>query len=74
MLGVEHVKPTQLRLDLQPSPAVAGRAAELVAAEMACCSFFTFTRTATDGRLMLDIAGPAAHVEVLDALAGRAAA
>jgi hypothetical protein len=74
VLGVERVEPTRLRLALRPSPPVAGRAAELVTAETACCSFFTFTLTATGGRLVLDIAVPAAHVEVLDALADLAAA
>ena len=69
MLGVERVEPARLRLDLRASPQVAGRAAELVTAETACCSFFTFTLTASDGRLVLDIAVPATHVDVLDALA-----
>ena len=61
--------PARLRLDLRASPQVAGRTAELVTAETACCSFFTFTLTATEGRLKLDIAVPATHVDVLDALA-----
>ena len=46
VLGAERVEPTRLRLELRPSPQVAGRAAELVTAETACCSFFTFTLTA----------------------------
>ena len=69
VLGVERVEPARLRLELRASPQAAGRAAELVTAETACCSFFTFTLTATGGRLMLDIAVPATHVGVLDALA-----
>ena len=73
VLGVERIEPSRLRLELRASPQLAGRVAELVTAETACCSFFTFTLTATEGRLTLDIAVPAAHVGVLDALADRAA-
>jgi hypothetical protein len=72
--SIERVGPAQLRLDLKPSPQVAGRAAELMAAETGCCAFFTFTLTATDGRLVLEVAVPAPYIGVLDALAGRAAA
>ncbi len=71
--GLERVAPTRLRLDLEASPQVAGRAAELAAAETQCCSFFTFTLTATGGSLVLEIAVPAPHAAVLDALADRAA-
>ena len=74
VVGVERLEPTRLRLELRASPQMAGRAAELVTAETACCSFFTFTLTATAGHLVLDIAVPAAHVDVVDALADRAAA
>jgi hypothetical protein len=52
----------------------AGRVAQLAATETACCSFFTFTLTATAGSLVLDVAVPAAQLPVLDALAARAAA
>jgi hypothetical protein len=72
--GVERVGPGRLRLALRASPQVAGRAAELVTAETACCSFFTFTLTATGGRLVLDVDVPAAYIDVLDALAARAVA
>jgi hypothetical protein len=71
---IERPERTRLRLELEPGPASAGRVAELAAAETACCSFFTFTLTATAGRLVLDVAVPAAQLAVLDALAGRAAA
>ena len=64
----------QLRLDLRPGPDTAARAAGLAAEETACCSFFTFTLTATGGGLTLDITGPPAQRAVLDALAQRAAA
>lgn len=61
-------------LDLDPVPATAARAAELVARETACCSFFTFALIATGGSLRLDVSVPPAHRDVLAALAGRARA
>jgi hypothetical protein len=72
--GIERAGPTRLRMDLRPDPQVAGRAAELVAAETGCCSFFTFTITIAAGRLILDVAVPAAHTAMLDVLADHAAA
>jgi len=69
---LERPEPTRLHLDLQPGPQVAARAAGLAAAETECCSFFTFTLTATGGALSLDIAVPAAHTAILDALAASA--
>jgi hypothetical protein len=72
--GVERTGPARLRLDLQPSPQVAGRAAQLAAAETRCCSFFTFVLTVADGRLLLDVTVPEQHTAVLDALAGHAGA
>jgi hypothetical protein len=72
--GIERAGPTRLRLDLRPGPQVAGRAAELAAAETGCCSFFTFIITVAAGRLVLDVTVPAPQAGLLDALAGRAAA
>lgn len=72
--GVERVGPTRLRLELQASPQVAGRAAALVAAETECCSFFTFTLTATSGGLALEASVPTPHTGVLDGLADLAVA
>jgi len=72
--GVERVGPGRLRLELRASPKVAGRAAALAAAETECCSFFTFTLTATGGRLVLDVTVPPRHTGVLDGLASHAAA
>jgi hypothetical protein len=72
--GIDRVEPTRLRLDLRPSPQVAGRAAELTVAETGCCSFFTFALTAASGRLTLEVTVPAPQAGVLDALADRAAA
>jgi hypothetical protein len=74
VLGIERVEPARLRLDLQTSAPVAGRTAELAVAETGCCSFFTFTLTAAADRLVLEVTVPAARIEVLDALADRAAA
>jgi len=71
---IERVGPGRLRLELRASPQAAGRAAELAAAETQCCSFFTFTLTATGGGLALEVSVPEPYVGVLDGLAGRAAA
>jgi hypothetical protein len=64
---------TRLSLDLEPTAEMAAQAAGLVVRETACCSFFTFTLTATRGALELGVAVPEVHVEVLDALAARVA-
>jgi hypothetical protein len=64
----------RLRLVLRPEPAVAARAAELAVRETGCCSFFTFTLSATCGGLTLEVTVPPAHAGVLDALAARASA
>ena len=73
--AVTEVRPAgrgRVRLVLRAEPEVAGRAAELAARETGCCSFFTFTLTATGGALTLDASVADPHVEVLDALAARA--
>jgi len=70
---VERPAATRLRLELEPGPGPAGRAAQLIAAETECCSFFTFMLTAAAGSLVLDVAVPPAQTAVLDALATRAA-
>jgi hypothetical protein len=57
---------------LNPEPAVAAQVAELAARETSCCSFFTFTLTVTAGGLSLEVAVPAAHQPVLDAMVERA--
>ena len=72
--GIGRPGPGRLRLDLEAGPAIAGRAAELAAAEAGCCSFFTFTLTVTDGGLVLEVCVPEGRGAVLDALAARAAA
>ncbi len=72
--AVEGVTPTRARLDLAADPAVAARVANLVVREAGCCSFFTFSLVATGGGLVLEVAVPPEHVDVLDALVARAAA
>ncbi len=69
VVRAERPGPTQLRLELRRDPEAAHRAAELALAETACCSFFTFTLTATADRLLLEIAVPDAHRPALAALA-----
>ncbi|TDB83443.1 hypothetical protein E1264_28385 [Actinomadura sp. KC216] len=64
--------PGRVRLELRADPLVAGRAAELAARETGCCSFFTFTLTATGGALELQARVDEPHIEVLDAMAARA--
>ncbi|MEU7677152.1 hypothetical protein AB0C42_20355 [Micromonospora taraxaci] len=72
LLAQQRLSPTALRwrLDL----AVEATARDLADRESACCSFFTFTITGDTEALRLDVQVPAAHVDVLDALAQRAAA
>ncbi|MEO3888744.1 hypothetical protein [Nonomuraea sp. B5E05] len=72
--AVARPEPTLLRLELVFGPDHAAQAAELAARENGCCSFFTFTLTIADGSLVLEVAVPAEHVEVLDALSERAGA
>lgn len=72
--GVERMAPDRVRLDLRAEPGVAGRAAELAAAETGCCSFFTFAVTASGGALSLEVRVPGQYIEVVDALAARASA
>ncbi|MFG1678289.1 hypothetical protein [Micromonospora sp. NPDC049282] len=60
----------RLRLDDAAEPVVR----DLIARESACCSFFTFDLIRPEGdALTLDIRVPPAQVDVLDALARRAA-
>jgi hypothetical protein len=72
--SVERVDRCRVRLELAPQAELAARAADLLVRETECCSFFTFTLTATGGRVSLDITVPGGHVDVLDALADRAVA
>jgi hypothetical protein len=70
--GLERVAPTRLLLRLDAATEASAR--ELTVRETSCCSFFVFDfAAASDGQVLLDVVVPEAHVEVLDALAVRAA-
>lgn len=71
--GADRVSAQHLRLHLDGAEQVEKRARDLTARESACCSFFTFDIARPDPHsLTLDVRTPAAHVDVLDALAERA--
>jgi hypothetical protein len=74
VLAVDRPEAERLRLALSPGRETAGQVAALTAAETECCSFFTFTLTVANDSLLLDIAVPPARIDILDALASRAAA
>jgi hypothetical protein len=67
----ERPSPTLLRWHLDPASEPVAR--DLAAREGECCAFFTFTFGRAGGDLLLEVAVPDAHVDVLTALAGRAA-
>lgn len=73
VLGLDRPKPGRLELALDPTAEVAASMAALMVRETGCCSFFAFTLTATDGRLILEVAVPPTHVTILDELQARAA-
>ncbi|MEV0354772.1 hypothetical protein AB0H71_01785 [Nocardia sp. NPDC050697] len=72
--AVARPLPTRLELRLRAGgdAEVVGR--DLAARESACCSFFTFSFTPSAAGLVMGIEVPAAHLDVLDALDGRARA
>ena len=71
----ERVNQTHLRLTLAGPEDLQARVEDLAARESDCCSFFAFSvTTPAAGSVLFDIKVPAAHVEVLDALADRAIA
>jgi hypothetical protein len=70
--GQQRLSPTRLRWRLDPAIEEAAR--DLTDRERQCCSFFTFIVACAEGAVRLDVQVPDAHVDVLDALAGRAAA
>jgi hypothetical protein len=65
---VERQGPQTARISLPPRPEIAAEAADLVVRETRCCSFFTFSLTASDGRLHLDVTVPESQTRVLDAI------
>jgi hypothetical protein len=69
--GQLRVSPTMVRWDFDP--AVEATARDLAERESSCCSFFTFTFRAEAAGFEMDVAVGAAHIDVLDALAARAA-
>jgi hypothetical protein len=73
VLAQERPEPTRVRFSLDPTPDVAATAAGLLMRETGCCSFFTFTMTATAGGLDLDVSVAPPHTDVLAALTDRAA-
>ncbi|MGC4787447.1 hypothetical protein ACLQ22_06335 [Micromonospora sp. DT178] len=71
---VTRLSARHLRLRLTDTTQAEQTARDLTARESACCSFFAFDLSRTDpDALTLDIRVPAAHVDVLDGLADRAA-
>ncbi|GAA4571228.1 hypothetical protein GCM10023176_31480 [Micromonospora coerulea] len=72
--GVDRLSAQHLRLQLAGAGQVEETARDLMARESSCCSFFAFalSRSGPDA-LTLDVRVPAAHVDVLDGLADRAA-
>ncbi|MEU9824212.1 hypothetical protein [Micromonospora chersina] len=72
--GADRLSARHLRLDLAGDAQVEETARDLAARESSCCSFFAFaiSRSGPDA-LTLDVRVSAAHVDVLDDLADRAA-
>jgi hypothetical protein len=68
----ERLSRQHLRLTLTGPADLQATVQDLAARENKCCSFFGFT-VASDapGRVVFDIEVPAAHVDVLDAVADR---
>ncbi|MEU8330073.1 hypothetical protein [Micromonospora sp. NPDC048839] len=71
--GLDRLSAQHLRLRLDGGARTEEMARDLTARESSCCSFFTFGLSRPDpDSLSLDVRVPAAHVDVLDALADRA--
>lgn len=71
--GLDRLTSTTLQLRLDAG--VEATARDLTARETSCCSFFTFDYTAAgNGELLLAVTVPESQIDVLDALAARAAA
>ncbi|MGA4729943.1 hypothetical protein ACWEOS_08115 [Micromonospora taraxaci] len=72
--GLDRLSAQHLRFQLDSGTQVEEAARDLTARESSCCSFFTFDLSRPDAdSLSLDVRVPAAHIDVLDALAERAA-
>jgi hypothetical protein len=61
-------EPTRLRLVLS-GDADPGAVRQLLVREQGCCAFLSFTITAEDGRLVVDLEVPTEAAPTLDALA-----
>ena len=72
VLSVEQISEVETRFDLRADPEVAARAATLAAKETACCSFFRFDLTITDGEVGMRVSTAKVHEDVLAALTARA--
>lgn len=70
--GVTWIGPRRARWSLIPEPDVPARAADLIARESQCCTFFDFTLRVAPGSLTLDVAVPGERIAVLDGLVDRA--
>lgn len=68
----QRMSRTRLRWNLDGDGEETAR--DLAAREVSCCSFFTFTFTRSTAGLDVDVDVPSDRVEVLDAIATRAAA
>jgi hypothetical protein len=64
-------RPQPTRLDLVLPRAVEAAGRDLARRESECCSFFTFEFESLGGDVVMHIAVPPEHVEVLDALQAR---
>jgi hypothetical protein len=69
---LQWVGPTRARFRLSGDDDLAERVADLARRESSCCSFFVFGIELAGDGIVLDIAVPAAHVDVLKALVARA--
>lgn len=62
---------TRLVMTLEAAPGRAEAVRDLTDRETECCSFFSFILTEQAGLLLLEVAVPLAHVDVLDAIVAR---
>ncbi|MQY26076.1 hypothetical protein [Nocardia aurantia] len=67
-------RPSATRLELRLREGAEPVSRDLAARESNCCAFFTFTFTPDTAGTVMGIEVPAEHLDILDALAGRAAA
>ncbi len=73
LLTVDRTSPTRLLLGLESAPGREASVLDLTRRESECCSFFSFTLIDRGDLLLLEVAVAPAHVDVLAAVAERAA-